>query len=52
MRDLRPHQFPDIRLHNQRAAHLPHVRADHDSFAMVSGSYKAAAQLYLCDPSS
>jgi len=35
-----------------RIAGLPHVHCDLDSFAMVDGSYTAAADLYLGDTSS
>jgi len=35
-----------------RVAHLPHVHVDTESFAMVDGSYLAAANIYLGDTSS
>lgn len=54
---LAPHQRlvekdPSIRAVLDDAARLPHVHADLDSFAMVDGSYTAAADLYLGDTSS
>ncbi len=54
---LAPHQRlverdPDIRAVMAGVAHLPHVHADLESFAMVDGSYPAAADLYLGDTSS
>jgi hypothetical protein len=54
---LAPHQRlvekdPAIRAVLEEAARLPHVHADLDSFAMVDGSYTAAADLYLGDTSS
>jgi len=52
-----PHQrlaekAPEVREVAARIAHLPHVHCDLDSFAMVDGSYTAAADLYLGDTSS
>lgn len=54
---LAPHQRLAERASNLRAvlesvAALPHVHVDLDSFAMVDGSYTAAADLYLGDTSS
>ena len=54
---LAPHQRlletePEVRAILQQAAHRPHVHADWSSFAMVDGSYMAAADLYLGDTSS
>lgn len=54
---LAPHQRlverdPAIREVFAGVAHLPHIHADLDSFAMVDGSYPAAADLYLGDTSS
>lgn len=54
---LAPHQRlaeagPDVREVLARAALHPHVVSDIDSFAMVDGSYPAAADLYLGDTSS
>jgi hypothetical protein len=54
---LAPHQRlaekdPEVVSVIQEAARLPHVHADHGSFAMVDGSYMAAADLYLGDTSS
>lgn len=54
---LAPHQrlverAPGVRDVLARAAALPHVHADLDSFAGVDGSYTAAADLYLGDTSS
>jgi hypothetical protein len=54
---LAPHQRlieknPAIRDVLGAVAHLPHVHVDLDSFAMVDGSYMAAADVYLGDTSS
>ncbi|SOB87023.1 hypothetical protein SAMN06297144_2143 [Sphingomonas guangdongensis] len=54
---LAPHQrlverAPEVRQVLARAAALPHIHADLDSFATVDGSYTAAADLYLGDTSS
>jgi hypothetical protein len=54
---LAPHQRlveqdPAIRDVLGAVAHLPHVHVDLDSFAMVDGSYMAAADIYLGDTSS
>ena len=54
---LAPHQRllekdGEVRGILQQAARLPHVHADWSSFAMVDGSYMAAADLYLGDTSS
>jgi hypothetical protein len=54
---LAPHQrlvekAPEVRDVLAAVAHLPHVHADCDSFAMVDGSYMAAADIYLGDTSS
>ena len=54
---LAPHQRlieidPDMRNVLLAAAAHPHVHADWQSFAMVDGSYTAAADLYLGDTSS
>lgn len=54
---IAPHQRlvekdPAIREVLAGVAHLPHVHADLDSFAMVDGSYTAAADIYLGDTSS
>ncbi len=54
---LAPHQrliekSPEVRDVLAEVAHLPHVHCDLDSFAMVDGSYTAAADLYLGDTSS
>lgn len=54
---LAPHQrlvekAPDVREVLASVAHLPHVHTDLDSFAMVDGSYMAAADIYLGDTSS
>jgi hypothetical protein len=54
---LAPHQRlvetePGVRAALAAVAELPHVHADTDSFAMVDGSYMAAADLYLGDTSS
>lgn len=54
---LAPHQrlqerAPDVRAVLSSVAHLPHVRTDLESFAMVDGTYMAAADLYLGDTSS
>lgn len=54
---LAPHQRlaekdPAVRGILADVAHLPHVHTDLDSFAMVDGSYTAAADLYLGDTSS
>ena len=52
-----PHQrlvekAPEVRDVAARIAGLSHVHCDLDSFAMVDGSYTAAADLYLGDTSS
>jgi hypothetical protein len=47
-----PEKDPEVVSIIRDAARLPHVHADHDSFAMVDGSYMAAANLYLGDTSS
>jgi CDP-glycerol glycerophosphotransferase (TagB/SpsB family) len=52
-----PHQRlgekdPEVRDTLGAVAHLPHVHVDLDSFAMVDGSYMAAADIYLGDTSS
>jgi hypothetical protein len=54
---IAPHQRlverdPTIREVMSGVAHLAHVHADLESFAMVDGSYPAAADLYLGDTSS
>jgi hypothetical protein len=54
---LAPHQrlverAPEVRTVLASVAHMPHVHCDLDSFAMVDGSYTAAADLYLGDTSS
>lgn len=54
---LAPHQrlverAEDLRPALDRVAGLPHIHCDIDSFAMVDGSYTAAADLYLGDTSS
>jgi hypothetical protein len=54
---LAPHQRlierdPEVRAVLAQVADLPHVHADLDSFAMVDGSYTAAADIYLGDTSS
>lgn len=54
---LAPHQRlverdPGLREVLADVAHLPHVHTDLDSFAMVDGSYTAAADIYLGDTSS
>ncbi|MBB3693590.1 hypothetical protein [Sphingomonas sp. BK580] len=54
---LAPHQrlverFPEVRAVLREVAHLPHVHCDLDSFALVDGSYTAAADIYLGDTSS
>ncbi|TCP36670.1 hypothetical protein [Sphingomonas sp. BK235] len=54
---LAPHQrlverAPELRAALAAVADLPHVHCDLDSFAMVDGSYTAAADLYLGDTSS
>ena len=54
---LAPHQrlvetAPRLRDILARVAGLPHVHCDVDSFAMVDGSYTAAADIYLGDTSS
>jgi hypothetical protein len=54
---IAPHQRlvekdPAIREVLAGVAHLPHVHTDLDSFAMVDGSYTAAAAIYLGDTSS
>lgn len=54
---LAPHQrlveqAPSLRDILAKVASLPHVHADIDSFAMVDGSYTAAADIYLGDTSS
>lgn len=54
---LAPHQrlvegAPELREVLAQAARHPHVISDIDSFAMVDGSYTAAADLYLGDTSS
>lgn len=54
---LAPHQrlvekAPEVREVLAAVAPLPHVHTDLDSFAMVDGSYMAAADLYLGDTSS
>lgn len=54
---LAPHQrlietAPGLRDILAGVAGLPHVHCDLDSFAMVDGSYTAAADLYLGDTSS
>lgn len=47
-----PERAPEVVRVMDEAARLPHVHADHDSFAMVDGTYMAAADLYLGDTSS
>ena len=52
-----PHQrlaerAPDVREVAESVADLPNVHCDLDSFAMVDGSYSAAADIYLGDTSS
>ncbi len=54
---LAPHQrliegAPELRAVLEAAGQHPHVHCDIDSFAMVDGSYTAAADLYLGDTSS
>ncbi|MBB5280836.1 hypothetical protein HNQ87_002005 [Pacificimonas flava] len=54
---LAPHQrlvetCPGVRGALAAVADLPHMHCDLDSFAMVDGSYTAAADLYLGDTSS
>lgn len=54
---LAPHQrlverAPEVRAVLESVAALGHVHCDLDSFAMVDGSYTAAADLYLGDTSS
>lgn len=54
---LAPHQrlietAPELRSVLAEVADLRHVRCDVDSFAMVDGSYTAAADIYLGDTSS
>jgi len=54
---LAPHQrlvetAPEVREVLGGVADLPHVHCDLDSFAMVDGSYTAAADIYLGDTSS
>lgn len=54
---LAPHQrlvetAPEVRDVLAGVAGLPHVHCDLDSFAMVDGSYTAAADIYLGDTSS
>jgi hypothetical protein len=54
---LAPHQrlvekAPEVREVLAAVAHLPHVHADLDSFAMVDGSYMGSADIYLGDTSS
>ena len=54
---LAPHQrlvetAPDVRETLANVADLRHVHCDLDSFAMVDGSYTAAADIYLGDTSS
>ena len=54
---LAPHQrlvekAPEVREVLAAVSHLPHVHTDLNSFAMVDGSYMAAADLYLGDTSS
>ena len=54
---LAPHErlaegAPEMRAVLAGVAHLPHMHIDTDSFAMVDGSYTAAADLYLGDTSS
>lgn len=54
---LTPHQRlvetePGVRAALAAVAALPHVHVDTESFAMVDGSYMAAADLYLGDTSS
>jgi CDP-glycerol glycerophosphotransferase (TagB/SpsB family) len=54
---LAPHQrlvetASEVRAVFARVAGLPHVHCDLDSFAMVDGSYTAAADIYLGDTSS
>lgn len=54
---LAPHQrlverAPDLRRVLDAVAGLPHVHRDTDGFAMVDGSYTAAADIYLGDTSS
>lgn len=54
---LAPHQrlvetAPEVRAVLAGVADLPHVHCDLDSFAMVDGSYTAAADIYLGDTSS
>jgi len=52
-----PHQrlvetAPEVREVMAEVAAVPHVHCDLDSFAMVDGSYTAAADIYLGDTSS
>ncbi|MDO6413894.1 hypothetical protein Q4F19_05830 [Sphingomonas sp. BIUV-7] len=54
---LAPHQRlfehdPEAAAVLEAVAHLPHMHCDRQSFAMVDGSYTAAADLYLGDSSS
>jgi len=54
---LAPHQrlvenAPEVRAVLGAVAGLPHVHVDLDSFAMIDGSYTAAADIYLGDTSS
>ena len=54
---LAPHQrlietAPELRGVLEAVADRPHVHVDLDSFAMVDGSYMAAADIYLGDTSS
>lgn len=54
---LAPHQrlvekAPEVRAVLGDVANLPHIHCDWESFAMVDGSYTAAADLYLGDTSS
>lgn len=54
---LAPHQrlverAPELRRVLDAVAGLPHVHCDTDGFAMVDGSYTAAADIYLGDTSS
>lgn len=47
-----PEKAEDVRAVAAEVADLPHVHVDLDSFAMVDGSYTAAADIYLGDTSS
>ena len=52
-----PHQrlverAPEVRTVAESLRGIPHVRCDIDSFAMVDGTYTAAADIYLGDTSS